>query len=65
MVARQGDRITEKSSTMSESRDGQCSQAGTDGGETKMGRGHFFLARAAVPQHVKAVLNRLESGAVF
>ena len=40
-------------------------QARTHGGETKMGRDHFFLARAAVPQHVKAVLNRLESGAVF
>ena len=40
-------------------------QAGTHGSETKMGRDHFFLARAAVPQHVKAVLNRLETGAVF
>ena len=39
-------------------------QAGADGGETRMGRDHFFLARAAVPQYVKTVLNRLESGAV-
>ena len=40
-------------------------QAGTHGGETNMGMDHFFLARAAVPQHVKTVLKRLESGAVF
>ena len=40
-------------------------QAGTHGGGTKIGRDHFFLASVAVPQHVKAVLNRLESGAVF
>ena len=30
-----------------------------------MGRDHFFLARATVPHHVKAVLKRLESGTVF
>ena len=40
-------------------------QAGTHGVETKMGRDRFFLARAAVPQHVKEELNLLESGAVF
>ena len=30
-----------------------------------MGRDHFFKVRMAIPQHVKAVLNHLESGAVF
>ena len=40
-------------------------QAGTHGGETKMGRDHFSLARAAVPQHAKTVLKHLESGAVL
>ena len=39
--------------------------AGAHGGETKMGRDHFFLVRTAIPQHVKAVLNHSESGAVF
>ena len=40
-------------------------RAGTHGGETKMGRDRFFLARATVPHHVKAVLKRLESDAAF
>ena len=40
-------------------------QGGTHGGKTKMGRDHFFLARATVPHHVKAVLKRLESGTVL
>ena len=39
-------------------------QAGTHGGETKMGRDHFSLVRTAIPKHVKAVLNHSESGAV-
>ena len=30
-----------------------------------MGRDQFLLATTAVPQHVKVVLKRLESGAVF
>ena len=35
--------------------------------EAKMGMDYFFLARATDPQHVKAVLNCLDSqsGAVF
>ena len=37
--------------------------ADAHGGETKMGRDHFFLVRTAIPQHVKAVLNHSESGA--
>ena len=40
-------------------------RAGTHGGETKMGRDHVFSARVAVPPRVKAILKRLESGAVF
>ena len=40
-------------------------QAGTHGGETKMGRDHFSLARTPIPQLVKAVLNHSETGAVF
>ena len=39
-------------------------QAGTLGAETKMGGDHLFLVRRAIPQHVKAVLNHSESGAV-
>ena len=40
-------------------------QAGTHVGEDRRGKDNFFLSNAAVPQHVKAVLNRLESGAAF
>ena len=40
-------------------------QGGTHGSEDRRGKDHFFLSNAAVPQHVKAVLNRLKSGAAF
>ena len=33
-------------------------QAGTHEGEDRRGKDHFFLSSAAVPQHMKAVLNR-------
>ena len=39
-------------------------QAGTHGGETKMGRDHFLLVKTDIPQLVNAVLNHSESGAV-
>ena len=39
-------------------------QVGSHGGDTKMGRDHVSLVRTAIPQHVKAVLNHSESGAV-
>ena len=38
-------------------------QASMHGVEDRRVKDHFFLSNAAVPQHVKAVLNRLESGA--
>ena len=40
-------------------------QAGTHGGEDRRGKDHLFSLNAAVPQYVRAVLNRLESGAAF
>ena len=40
-------------------------QASTHGGKDRRGKDHLFSSNAAVPQHVKAVLNRLESGAAF
>ena len=40
-------------------------QAGTHEGEDRRGKDHLFLSNATDPQHVKAVLNRLESGAAF
>ena len=40
-------------------------QAGTHEGEERRGKDHLFLSNATDPQHVKAVLNRLESGAAF
>ena len=46
---------------------GSCAQ--TSGrharGEARRGKDHLFSLNAAVPQNVKAVLNRLESGAAF
>ena len=39
-------------------------QVGTEG-EDRRGKDHLFLTNAADPQHVKAVLNRLESDAAF
>ena len=38
-------------------------QAGTHEGEYTRGKDHLLLSNATDPQHVKAVLNRLESGA--
>ena len=40
-------------------------QAGTHEGEDRRGKDHLFLSNATDPQHVKGVLNRLESGAAF
>ena len=40
-------------------------QEGTHGGENRRRKDHFFMSNAAVLQRVKAVLNCLESGAVF
>ena len=40
-------------------------QAGTHEGEDRRGKDHLFLSNVTVPQHVKAVLNRLESDAAF
>ena len=40
-------------------------QAGTHEGEDRRGKDHLFSSNATDPQHVKAVLNRLESGAAF
>ena len=40
-------------------------QAGTHEGEDTRGKDHLFLSNATDPQHVKAVLNRLESDAAF
>ena len=40
-------------------------QASTHEGEDKRGKDHLFSSNATDPQHVKAVLNRLESGAAF
>ena len=40
-------------------------QAGTHEGEDRRGKDHLFLSNATDPQHVKAVLNRLESEAAF
>ena len=40
-------------------------QAGTHEGENTRGKDHLFLSNVADPQHVKAVLNRLESDAAF
>ena len=40
-------------------------QAGRHEGEDRRGKDHLFLSNATDPQHVKAVLNRLESGAAF
>ena len=43
----------------------QRPQAGTHEDEDGRGKGHLFLSNATDPQHVKAVLNRLESDAAF
>ena len=40
-------------------------QAGTHEGENRRGKDHLFSSNATDPQHVKAVLNRLESEAAF
>ena len=40
-------------------------QAGRHEGEDRRGKDHLFSSNATGPQHVKAVLNRLESGAAF
>ena len=40
-------------------------QADTHEGEDRRGKDHLFLSSATDPQHVKAVLNRLESDAAF
>ena len=40
-------------------------QAGTHEGEDTRGKDHLFLSNVTDPQHVKAVLNRLESDAAF
>ena len=40
-------------------------QAGRNEGEDTRGKDHLFSSNATDPQHVKAVLNRLESGAAF
>ena len=40
-------------------------QASTHEGEERREKNHLFSSNAADPQHVKAVLNRLESGAAF
>ena len=40
-------------------------QAGTHEGEDRRGKDHLFSSHATGPQHVKVVLNRLESGAAF
>ena len=40
-------------------------QAGTHEGEDRRGKDHLFLSNTTDPQHVKAVLNRLESEAAF
>ena len=40
-------------------------QAGTHEGEDRRGKDHLFSSNATDPQHVKAVLNRLESEAAF
>ena len=40
-------------------------QAGRHEGEDRRGKDHLFLTNATDPQHVKAVLNRLESEAAF
>ena len=40
-------------------------QAGTHEGEDTRGKDHLFLSNATDPQHVKGVLNRLESEAAF
>ena len=40
-------------------------QAGRHEGEDRRGKDHLFLSNATDPQHVKTVLNRLESGAAF
>ena len=40
-------------------------QASTHEGEDKRGKDHLFLSNTTDPQHVKAVLNRLESEAAF
>ena len=40
-------------------------QAGTHEDEDRRGKDHLFSSNATDPQHVKAVLNRLESGAAF
>ena len=40
-------------------------QAGTQGCEDRRGKDHLFSSNATDPQHVKAVLNRLESEAAF
>ena len=40
-------------------------QAGTHEGEDTRGKDHLFMSNATDPQHVKAVLNRLESDAAF
>ena len=40
-------------------------RAGTHEGEDRRGKDHLFSSTATDPQHVKAVLNRLESDAAF
>ena len=40
-------------------------QAGRHESEDRRGKDHLFLSNATDPQHVKTVLNRLESGAAF
>ena len=40
-------------------------QAGTHEGEDRRGKDHLFLTNATDPQHVKTVLNCLESEAAF
>ena len=40
-------------------------QAGTHEGEDRRGKDHLFSSNTTAPQHVKAVLNRLESEAAF
>ena len=37
-------------------------KAGTHGGETKMGKDHFFLVRTAIPQHAKSSLESFGVG---
>ena len=44
--------------TLRKAVDAHRPRAGTHGGETKMGRDQFFLARGTVPHHMKAVLKR-------